>query len=277
MILYMHLSHMLSPSFYITGGSSGGAPKSKRQRPRRFHANEEGVLVDYGVTIQHRCDARAGERRAPAEKKKVAAAAMKNKGKEVRPNYNEIATPDYILIRRNDWYSEAERDDELDDRSFWCAEQGYIYKDVYTTLAKPIRPMAATDLDHLSRQEYFADAYNVLDQMGLLPLMTVQCDYNAHFILQFYSTVVFSTDVPMKIKWMTGLQYCESTWAGFAELLGYELNSGRRLHCVAADHNKNKIADLSYILYLLIGGIIRDTTLIHIIRIIKSIRSRING
>ena len=102
----------------------------------------------------------------------------------------------------------------------------------------------STDLDHLSRQEYFADAYNVLDQMGLLHLMTLKCNFNTHFILQFYSTVVFSTDDPMKIKWMTGLEYCESTWNRFAEILGYEIGSGRRLHGVAADHNKNKLADL---------------------------------
>ena len=172
-----------------------------------LRATEEGTYVDSGVILQrHRED----ERRTPADRRR-AATARQNKGKQIRLNYNEIANPEYVLIRRKDWYTAAERDNELTDRSFWCAEQEYIYKDVYSTLSKPIRPMATIDLTHLSKQQYFADAYNVLDQMGLLPLMTVQCDYNTHFSLQFYSTMVFSTDVNMKIKWMTGLQYCEST------------------------------------------------------------------
>ena len=205
-----------------------------------LRATEEGSYVDSGAILQRR---RQEERRTPAERRR-AGTAKQNKGKQVRLNYNEIANPEYGLIRRKDWYTEDRRDNDLTDRSFWCAEQEYIYKDVYATLSKPIRPMATIDLTHLSKQQYFADAYNVLDQMGLLHLMTVQCDYNTHFILQFYSTVVFTSDENMKIKWMTGLQYCESTWARFAELLGYEIGAGRRLHGVGADHNKSKLADL---------------------------------
>ena len=152
---------MLSPLHSITGGSSGGDPQPKRQRPRRFHRNEDGVLVDYGLTIQRHREAREAQRETPAERKR-AAAAMRNKGKEDRPNYNDMANADYYLIRKKDWYLEAEHDDELDDQSFWCAEQEYIYKDIYTTLAKPIRPMGATDLDHLSRQDYFARSEDVV-------------------------------------------------------------------------------------------------------------------
>ena len=94
-----------------------------------------------------------------------------------------MASADYILVRRKDWYSDAERDNGLLDRSFWCAEQEYIYKDVYATLSKPIRPISVTNLDHLSKQEYWSEAYDILDKLGLLPLMTVQCDYNAQLIL----------------------------------------------------------------------------------------------
>ena len=30
---------------------------------------------------------------------------------------------------KKDWYEEAEKDLELDDQCYWCAEQEFIYKD----------------------------------------------------------------------------------------------------------------------------------------------------
>ena len=229
---------MLPTISTFTGGSSSGPPKSKRQRARQFYRTEDGGLVDSGILIQQQ---RQAQREAVAKRKAV---APKRKGKEDRLNYHDMANAEYFLIRKKDWYEEAEKDLELDDQCYWCAEQEFIYKDVYTTLAKPIRPMAPIDLDHLSHQEYFEEAYNILDKMGLLHLMTIKCNYNEHLILQFYSTVVFCKDEPMTIKWMTGLEYCESTWPKFAEILGYEIGVGRRLHSAAADHDKNQMDEL---------------------------------
>ena len=179
---------------------------------------KDGVLVDYQVIVQDRRDA---QREQAAEKKR--AAELRKKGKQARPNYNDMANADYILVRRKDWYSEVECDHGLLDQSFWCAEQEYIYKDVYATLSKPIRPMSATNLDHLSKQEYWSEAYDILDKLGLLPLMTVQCDYNPQLILQFYATVVFCNDEPTTLKWMSGPEYCETTWVRFSQILGYTI------------------------------------------------------
>ena len=41
----------------------------------------------------------------------------------------------------------------------------------------------------------------------------------------------------------SGTEYCESSWAQFADLLGYNIGEGHRIHG-AGDHDKNKLADL---------------------------------
>ena len=230
---------MLSIYSISAGGSgSGGAPKPKRQRPRRLRRNEEGVFVDTTVTAQRR---REEQRAEDAEKKRRA--EVRKKGKQQRQSYKTMDSPSYILIRKKDWYDEEERDSELSDQSFWCAEQEHIFKDIYASAKRPIRPMSATDLTYLSTRTEFAEAYDVLDQLGLLPLMTIKCDYNHQLILQFYSTLVMCGDDQGTLKWMSGTEFCQSSWSRFAELLGYPIGEGYRIHH-AANHDKNLLVDL---------------------------------
>ena len=150
-------------------------------------------------------------------------AERRTKKKHERPNYKTMDTPSYVLVRSQDWYTEGDRDYELDDNSFWCAEQEAIYKDIYEKAKKPIRPMSATNLTHISTHPEFSEVYGVLEQLGLLHLMTIQCNYSTQLILQFYSTLVMCGDDAMTIKWMSGTEYCESTWTKFAEILGYDI------------------------------------------------------
>jgi hypothetical protein len=86
---------MLSMSISLTGGSS--VPKRKR----RFIRSEDGVLVDEVVIRQ--CQREAARN---AQKEKLAKAqARRRKGKYTRPNYKTMPEPDYILVRRNNWYA----------------------------------------------------------------------------------------------------------------------------------------------------------------------------
>ena len=132
----------------------------------------------------------------------------------------------------------------LHDKSFWCIEQDHIYVDVYTTLGKPIRPMSPIDVDHLGHTEYWAEAHGVLAEMGLLHLLTLQCDYNEHYILQFYSTVTFCKDVNKTLKWMTGHNYCEAPWSRFGEILGYRLGEGHHIKTATDDYDPDEVATL---------------------------------
>ena len=58
---------MYSPQCYpstlnsLGGPGSGGAPKPKRQRPRKLIRNDEGVFVDTTVTEQRRRDEQRAE------------------------------------------------------------------------------------------------------------------------------------------------------------------------------------------------------------------------
>jgi hypothetical protein len=101
-----------------------------------------------------------------------------------------MAEPDYIVLRRNDWYTAAPRDEEIEDRGFWCMEQWFIYRDVYETLKNPTRPMHAIDLAHLHSKTYFDDAISVIEKMGLTKLAVLRCNYNPCIIMQFYATLV---------------------------------------------------------------------------------------
>jgi hypothetical protein len=77
-----------------------------------FITNEEGVLVDEVAICQ--CQRHAARK---AEKEKQAKASACRKGKATRPNYKSMPKPNYIVVRRNDWYTATPRDEEIEDRS----------------------------------------------------------------------------------------------------------------------------------------------------------------
>jgi hypothetical protein len=37
----------------------------------------------------------------------------------------------YIAIHQKNWYEDLERDNDIEDKRFWCMEQEYIFKDIY--------------------------------------------------------------------------------------------------------------------------------------------------
>jgi hypothetical protein len=57
-------------------------------------------------------------------------------------------------------------------------------------------------MEHLS-DDYFADALWICKKLGLLPLMTIQQDYNIQVIQQFFSTLVFGQHDTVDFYWMT--------------------------------------------------------------------------
>jgi hypothetical protein len=182
------------PCFSLTGGSShvSGLPKRKH----RFIPNEEGVLVDEVAIRQHK---RLAAKKA--EKEKLGKAQARRKGKATRPNYKTMPEPDYILVRRNDWYA-TPHDEELEDRGFWCEEQWFIFHDIYASLKNPTRPMHAIDLPHLCSETYFDDDVSVIEKLGLTELAVLKCNFNLHLIMQFYATLVIMPNVQKTMKWM---------------------------------------------------------------------------
>ena len=93
----------------------------------------------------------------------------------------------------------------------------------------------------------FAQAAEVIEQMGLVPITETQCKYNVPLLLQFFSTLVIESDIPRTMKWMSGRTFCTSSFRKFADLLGYPYGHdaavGHRMHQVDP-LNKNLMKDL---------------------------------
>jgi hypothetical protein len=81
--------------------------------------------------------------------------------------------------------------------------------------------MHPLDVDYMSAREYFNDAIWIYEELDLTKLLTIKCDYNAQWILQFYATLVIKGDDVKTMKWMTGTQMCTSNFVNFARVLGY--------------------------------------------------------
>ena len=132
------------------------------------------------------------------------AAPKPRRGKAKRANYKDMDGVDYASIRQSDWYTSVERDEEIEDSNFWCMEQLFIYKDIYATMAYPVRPMHPLDLQYLKSKDCFSEAMFVTEQMGLHHLMGIQCDYSIPLVQQFFATLVIKGDDVHTLKWMTG-------------------------------------------------------------------------
>jgi hypothetical protein len=78
----------------------------------------------------------------------------------------------YVAIRQKNWYEDIERDDDIEDKRFWCMEQEYIFKDIYEP-TKKVRPMQAINVELLAVNDHFEDAIWVTGRMGLQDLMKV--------------------------------------------------------------------------------------------------------
>ena len=68
---------------------------------------------------------RVGVRKAKATTQKPSSqpsASKKRKCKEPRPNYHTMDSVEYARVRHKDWYTQNERDTDIEDSRFWCLE-----------------------------------------------------------------------------------------------------------------------------------------------------------
>ncbi|KAK1662917.1 hypothetical protein QYE76_051076 [Lolium multiflorum] len=81
----------------------------------------------------------------------------RRKNKEVRENYKTMDPVSYSAIRQKNWYDDVPRDEDIAGRRYWCAEQEFIFMDIYEPM-KNLRPMQAIDVDILAVNDHFEDA-----------------------------------------------------------------------------------------------------------------------
>lgn len=189
-------------------------------------------MVDEQVLRQEKQAAKRAAEKERQEQQLKRAASRKKKGKETRVSYKTMDLTDYGTLRQGDWYARFPRDTDIEDSSFWCMEQLFIYKDIYHDMN--VRPMHPISLNYLKSKDYFDDTVFITKQLGLHKLMEFQCNYNVHLVQQFFSTLVMVGDDSHTLKWMTGSVPCEANFYDFAEALGYEFNGptpcGIRVH-----------------------------------------------
>ncbi|KAK1608531.1 hypothetical protein QYE76_032204 [Lolium multiflorum] len=156
-------------------------------------------------------------------------ATLRQKGKENRENYKSMDSASYPAMRQKNWYEDRGRDDDIEDKRFWCLEQEFIFKDIYEPTRK-VRPMQAINVEKLAVNDHFEDAIWVTGRMSLQDLMKIQCDYSRELIKQFFATLAFKKDAEHTMEWMSGSTHCEATLHRFASILGLPIEGGLRLH-----------------------------------------------
>jgi hypothetical protein len=131
----------------------------------------------------------------------------------------------------------------------------------YAMLKTQVAPQHVMCMEHLS-DDYFVDALWICKKLGLIPLMTIQQDYNVQVIQHFFSTLVFGQHDTIDFYRMTSDTPCQSTMVEFGALLGYEYGGandtsyGKRMH-VEGDFEPGKAKGLK-LLYNILLRIFRE-------------------
>jgi hypothetical protein len=103
---------------------------------------------------------------------------------------------------------------------FYRSEHERTYKQIYAPMSTKVCPMKYTDIEYLSKDEYFGDALWVTENMGLHKLMVIKQDYCLRLIQQFFATLEFDTQDHIGFTWMTDEVRRSSTFTRFGKLLG---------------------------------------------------------
>ncbi|KAK1604547.1 hypothetical protein QYE76_028220 [Lolium multiflorum] len=143
---------------------------------------------------------RSSDEFAPNAPRKSVTSRRKNK--EVRENYKTMDPVSYSAIRQKNWYDDVPRDEDIAGRRYWCAEQEFIFMDIYEPM-KNLRPMQAIDVDILAVNDHFEDAIWVAGKMGLHDIMKIQCDFSPALVKQFFATLAIRKDEEHTMEWMT--------------------------------------------------------------------------
>jgi hypothetical protein len=84
-----------------------------------------------------------------------------------------MSSVEYSALRQLDWFAEA-RDEELEDSRFWCLNQKLIYEQVYRPMSQRVCYMHVLDCTHFRKKsEYFGDALQIMERLGLFHLMDI--------------------------------------------------------------------------------------------------------
>ena len=92
--------------------------------------------------------------------------------------------------------------------------QERVYKEVLLVQENKVVIQKYIDVQHMNEHpQYFSEAKAMCEEMGLLPLMQFQYDYDESLVLQFYATVHFGSGPDRELIWMTKNERKKATMA----------------------------------------------------------------
>ncbi|KAK1610142.1 hypothetical protein QYE76_033815 [Lolium multiflorum] len=133
---------------------------------------------------------------------------------------------------------------------FWTKYQEKTFDDLYANATYKVAPMHHINFAHMDKHaNYFAEARDICEQFGLVPLMKFQHPYCVEVIGQFFATVYVDNDDAKTMTWMTEGRMLHGTWDQFAACLGYPVLTGNedgyfRAHNTPKPVEKALLADL---------------------------------
>ncbi|KAK1627091.1 hypothetical protein QYE76_001406 [Lolium multiflorum] len=159
---------------------------------------------------------------------------------------------EYARLRQTNVYitPKATKCSEL----FWTKYQEKTYLDLYAEATYRVAPMHHNNFAHMDKHaQYFAEAREVCEHLGLFPLTKFHHPYNVDVIGQFFATVYVDNDDAKTMAWMTEGRMLHGTWGQFVEWLGYPVLTDNTEGYFRA-HNTPKPIDKALLAYLYLEG-----------------------
>ena len=111
----------------------------------------------------------------------------KKKGKKAIVSYAKMHLHEYMALRSTNPYV-GPRASRVRNRHFYTEVQERIFNEVYPPKVKVV-DQRYINISHMRKEAYFHEALGICQEFGLLPIMTLQCNYDDYLVTQFYATV----------------------------------------------------------------------------------------
>ena len=130
------------------------------------------------------------------EKKKAAASGSGTSKKTVvkKPktvSFAKMPDREYRDYRKKNPYL-LPRQDNVTDSRFYTNDQELVFNQIYSGQRNAVVLQHRLNIAHMTSSkhaQYFAEAFSMCEEFGLLKIMEVHQDYNEELVAQFYATV----------------------------------------------------------------------------------------
>jgi hypothetical protein len=112
----------------------------------------------------------------------------------------KLSKKEYHVFHRQKFYPMPR---DITSTFFYRSEHERIYEPIHAPMSTKVCPMKYTDVELLSKDEYFGDALWVTENMGLHKLMVIKQDYCPRLIQHFFATLEFDIREEIGFTWMT--------------------------------------------------------------------------